>query len=161
MDVHTSGDRDDLNDVERRLKGWPPSTDGLDADAMLFAAGLAAGRPGRNRFLAPALCGLLAALALGLGAWGLTERAERLALASRFVDHGPASNRSAVAAGAVLSEPSSANSPESYLNLRRIMEQDPSSWLASLEPTGPQRMGPAPPQPAIFRAGQRDALRIQ
>jgi hypothetical protein len=161
MDAHTPGDRHDLNEVERRLKGWRPSADGLDADAMLFAAGLAAGRAGRDRLVAPVLCGLLAALALGLGAWGLTERAERLALAGRFPDHGPASNRSTLAAGGVLPEPSTMSSPDSYLNLRRHMEQDPGGWLALLEPTVPQTTGTAPPQPAILRAGQRDALRIQ
>ncbi len=84
MVTHAPDNDDALSDLERRLTGWRPDSAGLDADAMLFAAGLAAGRQRRGRLLGPSLCGLLAALAAGLGAWGLTERAERQELATRL-----------------------------------------------------------------------------
>jgi hypothetical protein len=160
MDVNTPGDQD-LSKFEHRLKSWRPSAEGLDADAMLFAAGFAAARSWRDRRAGPVLCGVLASVALGLGAWALTERAERLALASRIPTQGPVANRSYVSAGPVLPELSSAPSPDSYLSLSRHMEQDPAGWLASLEPVGSQSIEPPPPQPAILRAGQRDALSIQ
>src|SRR5437764_15312701 len=78
---------EDLSAVERRLAGWRPGPAGLDADAMLFAAGRAAGR--RGRLPALALCGVLAVAAVGLGAWALTERAERLAIAGRLREQPP------------------------------------------------------------------------
>src|SRR5439155_10166786 len=77
MDIHTPNHQDDLSDVERRLSGWRPRVEGLDADAMLFAAGLAAGRRGRVVFVVSALGGLLAIVAAGLGVWALSERSER------------------------------------------------------------------------------------
>ena len=78
MDAHTPRHEDELSDFERHLAGWQPAPGGLDADAMLFAAGQAAGQRGRGRLLGPALCVLFAVQGAGLGAWGLSERAERL-----------------------------------------------------------------------------------
>ncbi len=75
---------DDMNDLERRLSAWAPASAGLDADAMLFAAGLAAGRPGPARFVWPALSGLLSVLVVALGAWLTVERSERLHLARQL-----------------------------------------------------------------------------
>ena len=46
MDAQTPRHEDDLSDFERHLAGWQPASDGLDADAMLFAAGTS-GRPAR------------------------------------------------------------------------------------------------------------------
>ena len=89
MDAKTPRHEDDLSDFERHLAGWQPASDGLSADAMLFAAGQAAGRRGRSQLLWPMLCALLTVQAAGLGVWGLSERAERQALASRLSERAP------------------------------------------------------------------------
>ena len=73
---------DDMNDLERRLSGWRPSAAGLDADAVLFAAGRASVRRPRARLLWPALSGCLALLAAALGVALVQERGARLELAA-------------------------------------------------------------------------------
>jgi hypothetical protein len=156
MDANTPRREEDLSEVERRLSGWQPAAGNLDADAMLFAAGRAAGRRGRRAWLAWALCALLAVQAAGLGAWGLSERGERLALAGRLRDGTPAADVSASRAGTELSEPAYTPSPEDYFHLRRREEQGQSRWLTSLP--FPETRAPGPPQPAIFAAGQRERL---
>src|SRR6266852_6201889 len=83
MDTH-SQHADDLTDVERRLAAYTPSATGLDADAMLFAAGRASVRPGPARFVWPGLTVGLTTVALVLGVWLATERAERLELAQQL-----------------------------------------------------------------------------
>ena len=62
MDSH-SPNPDDLSEIERRLSVWRPNAEGLNRDAMLYAAGLAAGKAERGRLLWPALCGFLAVFA--------------------------------------------------------------------------------------------------
>jgi hypothetical protein len=155
MDAHSPRHEDDLNDVERRLAGWQPAPAGLDADAMLFAAGQAAGRRGRGRLVWPALCVLLAVQAAGLGVWGLSERAERQALANRLREPAPIPG---APPATVVAASSYTPSPDDYFHLRRRAEQDPGRWLASLPPAGPPALGPPPPGPTILRAGQRDGL---
>jgi hypothetical protein len=147
MDAHPSRREDDLSALERRLAGWRPGAEGLDADAMLFAAGLAAGRRGRGRLLAAALCGLLTALAAGLGAWGLSERAERQILASRL-QQAPAPRPSPTTGSGAPPE-TYEPSPADYLSLRRRLEQDPDGWLAAGQTPGPQALGPPPPAPVL------------
>ena len=83
MDSH-SPNPDDLSEIERRLSVWRPNAEGLNREAMLYAAGLAAGKAGRGRLLWPALCSLLVVFAAALGAWGLNERAERQFLIGRI-----------------------------------------------------------------------------
>jgi hypothetical protein len=156
MDAHTPRREDDLSDVERRLAGWHPGSAGPDADAVLFAAGLAAGR--RGRAIWPVSCVLLALLAAGLGVWGLSERAERRALADRFREQAPEPSPSPTTAIAELPEPSYTPSPDDYFHLRRSLEQDPGRWPATPSPAGTQVPGPPPPEPSIPRAGQRDRL---
>ena len=58
---------DDLSELERKLAGWRPSTAGLDADRMLFAAGRNSVRPGwgRNASLIAAGCLTLLSAILG------------------------------------------------------------------------------------------------
>jgi hypothetical protein len=158
MDQHSPRHEDDLSDVERRLAGWHPASAGLHPDAMLFAAGQAAGRRGRGRLLWPALCLLLAVQAAGLGAWALSERAECRALASRLGERAPAPEALPAVAVGVPPGPSYTPSPDDYFHLLRRAEQDPGHWLASLPPAAPQAPGPPPPEPAILRAGQRDGL---
>jgi hypothetical protein len=158
MDQQSPRHEDDLSDVERRLAGWHPASAGLDADAMLFAAGQAAGRRGRGRLLWPALCAFLAVQAAGLGAWGLSERAERRALASRLRERAPAPSAPPATDVAVPPEPSYTPSPDDYFHLRRRAEQNLTRGPASLPPAAAQALAPPPPEPAILRAGQRDGL---
>jgi len=157
MDQHSPRREDDLSEIELRLASWQPSTERLDTDAMLFAAGRAAGWRGRTRLLWPALCAFLAVQAAGLGAWGLSERAERLALADRPPERAPTPTAPAPTAVAVLPEASYTPSPNDYLHLRRRVEQDSGRWLVSAQPAGGKAPGP-PTEPAILSAGQRYGL---
>jgi hypothetical protein len=63
-----------LTDLERRLAGWRPASDALDADAMLFAAGRASVRRSRSQFAWPAIA---ACLAVAVGILGMQLSAER------------------------------------------------------------------------------------
>jgi hypothetical protein len=157
MDANSPRHEDDLSKFERFLAGWRPSSDGLDADSMLFAAGQAAGRRGRSQLLWPMLCALLTVQAAGLGVWGLSERAERQALASRLPERAPTQSASP-ATVAVARESSYEPSPGDYLSTRRLMEQDPNGWLASVQPAGLKANVPPPPSPAVLTPRQRDGL---
>jgi len=156
MDAGTPRHETELSEFERRLAGWRPDSEGLDADAMLFAAGLAAGRRGGGRVLWAALCVVLAVQAVGLAAWGFRERAERVALASRLHEPSPAPQVPGLLAATELPEPTYTPSPEDYFHLRQRLEQDPNHWLASAAGAGTATIGPPPPQASILRAGQRD-----
>jgi hypothetical protein len=158
MDARTPRDKNDLSDFERRLADWQPASRGLDADAMLFAAGQAAGRRGSNQLVWPALCALLAVQAAGLGAWAVSERAERQALASRLPERAPTSGQSPAIVVAVIPGPSYEPSPGDYLSTRRVLEQDPKGWLAAVQLAGPQALGQPPVHPAILTPRQRDGL---
>jgi hypothetical protein len=158
MHAHTPGDKDELKDCERRLASWRPAEQGLDADAMLFAAGLAAGRQGRGRLLWPAVCLLLAVQAVGLAAWGLRERAERRALANVLRQPSPTSNVPQTAPQDRVPPPSYTPSPGDYVSVRRLIEQDPNRWLASLASIDPQSPGAPPPEPFILRSHPREGL---
>src|SRR5262245_48419798 len=160
MDADIPRSEDELSALERRLVDWRPGAEGLDADAMLFAAGVAAGRSavrrGPLRRLLVAANVLLAALAAGLGAWGLMERAERLELAGRYPETVPSSSAAAktLAGGP---EASYTPSPEDYFHLRQGMTRDPNEWRTSQPAGGAPPLEP-PPEPAIFRVGQLDAV---
>jgi hypothetical protein len=156
MDTHPPRHEDDLTEFERRLSGWRPGDQGLNADAMLFAAGVAAGRRRRHPLLLSAACVLLVVQTIGLGLWGLTERAERRALAARSRESGVVPGSSPTTAEAASPLPAYTPSPDDYLHLRRRAELDPVRWLASLQSTDPQPPGPPPPEPVILQAGQRD-----
>jgi hypothetical protein len=151
-------DEDDLSEIEHRLAAWQPTAARSDADAMLFSAGLAAGRRGRGLFIWPALSLLLVALAFGLGVWGLSERAERIALAGRALERTTPPHLSPSPAVAVAARSPYTPSPDDSLHLRRQIEQDPSRWLASLQPAEPHAIGPPPPEPQMLRSHQRDGL---
>jgi len=152
--------QDDLNALERRLAKWRPGADDLNVDAMLFAAGLAAGRRQRSRLVGPVMCGLLAALSAGLGVWGLSERTECQSLASRLRAPAPVASPSTpisvAAVPGLLYEPS----PGDYLSIRRRIEQDPNCFFSSMQSGGPQVPGPPGPQPAILTPRQLDGLPV-
>jgi hypothetical protein len=158
MHAEAPRDGDDLNDVERRLSGWRPAAGGLHADAMLFAAGQAAGRRGRGRLLWPALCVVLAVQVAALGAWGLSERAECQALANRLEERGPAPSVPPAPQFAKSDEPSYTPSPDDYFHLLRRVEQDPGRWLVEADAPEPQPLAPRSTAPPILRAGQRGVV---
>jgi hypothetical protein len=157
MDTPCPRSEDDLSGIERRLSAWQPATDDLHADAMLFAAGQAAGRRNRAALLWPAACVLLALQVVGLGLWGLREHTECQALASRLAERGaPAS--AASTSVAAMPEPSYTPSPNDYFHLRQRVELDPGRELAFLQPQRSQSPGPPQPGSAIFTAGQRNLI---
>ncbi|MFL5342649.1 MAG: hypothetical protein ACJ8F7_21160 [Gemmataceae bacterium] len=112
---------DDLSEFERRLAGCPPAAGGLDADAMLFAAGRAAARPSRAW---PLLSFAFAALSLALGVGLLHERGARLEIAARQTRPAPA-----VQPGAVPAEPSPAGDAP-LLAVHRALEEGRDPWPA-------------------------------
>jgi hypothetical protein len=144
---------DDLSALERRLAGWRPAADGLDADAVLFAAGRASVRPGRARFVWPALAGGMALVAAFLGVWLASERAERLALARRL----EAATPTASPAPAAGESPSpDAPAPNSYLAISRVLRQGLDAWPARAAEAGPPP-SPHSPNPGVLRAWRRGA----
>jgi len=159
MDTHKPRREDDLSNLESRLSGWRPGSEGLDADAMLYAAGVAAGSSKLGGLGGTALlCGVLMLLALGLGAWGWNEHAERLALAGRIRGSAPSPIVAPVNAVVVPEEPSYTPMPGDYFSLRRQLEQDPIGLLALAQPVVPQSPGPPPPAPPVLKAGQIDGF---
>jgi hypothetical protein len=157
MDTN-SPHEDDLIGIERVLSGWRPNAEGLSHDAMLFAAGVATGRAGRGRLLWPSLCSALAVSAAVLGAWGINERVDRQLLISRLHEDTPPLSSTSTNALVAAPHPPTAISTDSYFNLRRQFEQDPRRWLALRASSGPMPLGPAPPEPAILRASEIEAV---
>jgi hypothetical protein len=91
-----------------------------------------------------------------LGAWALSERAERQALASRLRELAPAADARATTAVAAVSKSSYLPAADDYFHLRRRAEQDLDGWLsAQAQPNSTP--GPST-QSTIPRAGQRDGL---
>lgn len=153
---------EDLTALERRLSTWEPSRDGLNADAMLFAAGRASVRPGPRRFVWPALTVLMTALAIGLGLSLADERNERVALAHRLRESPPAPAVNPLplpTANVSAEEPDRSDElpPDSYLAGRRALEKGLDAWPSRLvvHSGAPAASVTNPP---ILRLGQRDAL---
>lgn len=111
---------DNLSSLEQRLADWRPSTDGLDPDRMLFAAGQASIRPIGVRFTWPVIAAGFAVLAMVFGYQLTVERSARLILAQQLQRVPPDSD-------AQLARP---NLPSVDAPLREIMPS-PSSYLAS------------------------------
>jgi hypothetical protein len=156
MDTHP--DRpDDLRSLERRLSGWQPASAGLDADAMLFAAGRASAQPGPARFVWPALTGVLSVLVVTLAAWLVVERNERLSLKQQLLRQIPASAPS-LPAPAVPAEPVSDDAlmPDSYLSSRRALDQGLDAWPR--QQRGQAGSVPVPANNPVYQVGHRDML---
>ncbi len=161
MDTH-SNRPEDLTAVESRLSAWQPAREGLDADAVLFAAGRASVRPGPVRFVWPALTVLMTALTGVLGLWLADERSERVALARQLQERplAPAVNPSILPTSVTTLEesPSTDELPaDSYLSSRRALEEGLDAWPSRVV----VRSGPIDTSftnPPILRVGQRDAL---
>jgi len=137
-----------VNDFERSLARLQPDRTGLNSDAVIFDAGFAAGRRGQRLWMT--ISAALAIAVIGLGAWGMTERTQRRALAD--VVRAPAPPIGSPSVDQSIEAPSS--SPDGYLRLRRRAEQDPNGWLASWQPE--EAPGPPGSEPIILRAWQRD-----
>ena len=147
MDEHL----DDLNELERRLSSWRPSIEGLDADAMLFAAGRATAP---RRFVWPTLATFLAVLAIALAVWATAERRERLALADQLRERSvPATEPipETIHEPLTVDEPS----PDGWLSAHRALEHGLDAWPT--RPIGDESPGPVSLEP-VFTVGHRDAL---
>jgi hypothetical protein len=146
----------DLNDLERRLSAWQPAGDQLNAEAMLFAAGRAAGRGGSGRFVWPALACLMTGLSAVLGVWLASERHEKQMLAQRLQERSPASFPASAPAVNAPDEPSMEDqpSPDSYFAAHRALEQGLDAW----PPLVIARGDPASTNGRVFTVGSWDAL---
>ena len=111
---------DDLTDLEKRLAACSPATIGLDADAMLFAAGRASARPW---VVWPLVSAGLAALAVALGVWLANERSASRELAQRLRQTPPAAS---IGAPAVDPTSNTKNSP--LLAVHRALEEGRDPW---------------------------------
>lgn len=161
--MDTNSDRpEDLNALERRLSAWQPNREGLDADAVLFAAGRASVKPGPARFAWPALTVLLTGVSVALGLWLVNERDERMILAAQLQEHPPAPTVNPAPPPAVYTVPAESPdtdepSPNSYLASRRALEKGLDAWPSRMEVRGGPP-DPSPTDPPVLRLGQRDAL---
>jgi hypothetical protein len=135
---------DDLNDVERRLSGWQPAGDGLDTDAMLFAAGRASARRGAGRYAWPTVAGCLAVVAGVLGVWLAAERAERLALVQQLRQQTPPPPPPPTPEGATREfSPVDESGPAAYWTTRPLLDRGVDAWTEKAL----SRAGPSPETP--------------
>jgi hypothetical protein len=151
MDANLSN-TDDLNELERRLANWTPMQEGLNTDAMLFAAGRASARGSKTRLAWPMVSGGLAVVIVFLGIRLSAERTERLALLQeldvRLADIPRAADN---AAPAPLSEPGARNA---YIVLLREWERRPGEWPMNSGVQVEEPNGTALPEVNILRAWQ-------
>jgi hypothetical protein len=155
--MHTPREPKELNEVERLLSNIRPSSDGLHTDAMLFAAGLAAGKGRKAPPVYPVLCGVLMLTVAGLACWGLAERNELMQIARNQ----PQNDRSPSVAVVRELEPAKSiyePSAEDYLSLRREMEADPNRFLVAQAAVISQPADAPPPPARILTAGQRSGI---
>jgi hypothetical protein len=140
---------DDVNDVERRLSGWQPAGDGLDTDAMLFAAGRASARRGAGRLAWPAVAGCLAVVTGVLGVWLAAERAERLALVQQLrqqTSPPPAIPQAAPPE----SSPEDGPGATAYWTTRPLLDRGVDAWKENaLTRAGPSPETPGPASPVL------------
>jgi hypothetical protein len=155
--MHPSHSENELNELEQRLRGWGPATEGLDADAVMFAAGQASVHVPRNRALWPALAGAMTVVAVGLSGWLTAERQERLVLAEQLRALPPAPTLASTPATAP-PPASPEQAPASYLASRRILEKGLDGWnreTVALSASQPDALTPNPP---VLTVWQRNAL---
>jgi hypothetical protein len=148
---------EDLKELERRLSAWQPAGEGLDADAVLFAAGRASARPSKARLVWPALTVCLAGLAIVLGACLKTEHAERLALLRQMRQPIPAPPSPPASASPTEPAPSEDVPPSSVLAARRALEYGLDAWPEQAMARAETPAAPLP-NPLVLHVGQRDLL---
>jgi hypothetical protein len=147
---------DNLSQLERRLAGWQPAAAGLDADALLFAAGRASACPPRRRFVWPALACTLTLLSLGLGSWLAVERGERLTLAQELAQRKPVETPQVAPVQPMGNDEPS---PASYLVVRDLVTRKGVNALPELAP--PRVDGASSPvfdNQSILQVWMRDRL---
>ena len=72
-------DPENLSELERRLAACTPAMDGLNPDAMLFAAGRASARRGRARIVWPVAFTALSLLTIAVTSLWMNEHQDRIA----------------------------------------------------------------------------------
>src|SRR6266852_1544326 len=150
MDTHSSHP-DDMKKLERRLADWKPTPEGLDAEAMLFAAGRASVRPSKAWLAWPVVSVCLALVAVVLGTRMATERSERLALLRELHNRPfePTPAATPLTDETLAAVPLASNS---YLVLRREWEQHPGDWAMRRADPSPTPKTPPGPESPILRA---------
>jgi hypothetical protein len=152
MDPH---DDRDLTDLERRLAAWRPALQGLDPDAMLFAAGrVSAGRP---RPIWPVLAASMSVVAAALALWANSERSERLALAYQLRSDHAGSSVASASKNMQPIAPADALPVETNPATYHALDQDPDARAALASSTYAGQADRAA-APAILRADQWDAV---
>jgi hypothetical protein len=159
MDTHDIPLDDNLSDLETRLRGWQPATGGLEADAMLYAAGkgeIQALSRSRAVWLTLA-CGLLL-VATWLGSWLAVERAERQALSHELRLRSGRPTTPVVAPPPETSRQDDTIPQNGYLGVRKlVLEMGIDAWpVTDLGPNEP--LDPPVPQPPILQVGNRDRM---
>jgi hypothetical protein len=155
--MDTNHHSEDLNELERRLSAWQPDSEGLDADALLFAAGRASVRPSKLRLAWPALTMCLAGLAIVLGVCLKAEHGERLALIRQMRQPPPAPPATPAFASGVSPAPSEDVSPSGILATHRALERGLDDWPEQAMVRAETPAVPLPSSP-ILHVGQRDLL---
>jgi len=150
MDANLSNP-DDLNELERRLANWTPTPQGLNTDAMLFAAGRASAPGSKTRLVWPMVSGGLAVVIVFLGIRLSAERAERLALLQEL-DFRLANTP--VAPDDVTPRHLYEPGATAYIVLRRDWEQQPVEWPLNSRVQAEEPPGPIVPEVNILRAWQ-------
>jgi hypothetical protein len=99
------------------------------------------------------LCAVLLAFVACLGAWGISERSERLALSSQLDGDASSPVATTTAKRHDALQRGYMPSPNDYLHQRRRMEHDASFYLAAASP-GRTPVEPGSARTAVLRAGQ-------
>jgi hypothetical protein len=147
---------DDLSNLERRLASWQPADEGLEADAMLFAAGRASVRPRATRLLWPALACAMTVVTLFLGVCLKSERDERVALARLLEQQAPVPPP-APSPVAEPPAPVEALSPSSLLAAQHALEQGLDAWPPSTATPAPDP-GPPPTADPVLQVRRLDLV---
>lgn len=140
---------DDVNDLERRLRGWRPAPSGVNRDRTLFLAGRASAQAEtRARIVAASF----AVLAVVMGGLYLSEHARRVGLEGRIAE----TRRDVPSLPVVVVEAPRPLAPESYLVLTRRAE-GLGSLDSMLEAPMPAPGVPPPDrEPPLRVRGRRD-----
>jgi hypothetical protein len=77
---------ENLSELEDRLRNWLPTSDGCDADALLYAAGQASVRRPLRPLAWVSLACTMTVLCVALASWLWLERAERQALGRQLAE---------------------------------------------------------------------------
>jgi hypothetical protein len=150
-----SSPADDLRDLEHRLAGWQPTCTGLDADAMLFAAGQASRRGlVKGSLTWPSLALTMTCLCLALTTWLMAERAERRQLECLLVQLSRQPTPSSDSPiPAIQGQPG-----ENYVTIRnRVLEEGFDAPASARHETVDPPVQPVHSAP-VFHAGQRDGM---